>query len=93
MYTWMHVLEMRRNFVEDPRVSFEKQEQNQEWWKTEDASPIRENAEAWKVIENIKVNENQPGGGMLHVYGQKKKRPITMWTRPGIIWKQTCTLN
>ena len=26
-----------------------------------------------KVIENMKVNGNQPDGGMLHLYGQKKK--------------------
>ena len=25
------------------------------------------------TIENIKVNGNQPDGGMLHLYGQKKK--------------------
>ena len=29
--------------------------------------------ETWKVIENIKVNGNQADGGMLHLYGQKKK--------------------
>ena len=46
---------------------------NQEWWTTEVASAIRERKENWKVIENIKVNRNQPDGGMLHLYGQKKK--------------------
>ena len=45
---------------------------NQEWWTTEVASAIRENSEAWKVIEKIKVNGNQPDGGMSHVHGQKK---------------------
>ena len=29
--------------------------------------------ESGKVIEKIKVNGNQPDGGMLHLYGQKKK--------------------
>ena len=28
---------------------------------------------AWKVIEKVKVNGNQPDGGMLHLYGQKKQ--------------------
>ena len=46
---------------------------NQEWWTTEVASAIRERKENWKVIENIKVNRNKPDGGMLHLYGQKKK--------------------
>ena len=59
--------------MEDPRVWVEKQEQNQQWWTTEVASAIREKKEAWKVIEKIKVNGNQPDGGMLHLYGQKKK--------------------
>ena len=36
------------------------------------ASAIREKKEAWTVIEKIKVNGNQPDGGMLHLYGQKK---------------------
>ena len=50
-----------------------KARKNQEWWTTEVASAIREKKEAWKVIEHIKVNGNQPDGGMLHLYGQKKK--------------------
>ena len=50
-----------------------KARKNQEWWTTEVASAIREKKEAWKVIENMKVNGNQPDGGMLHLYGQKKK--------------------
>ena len=43
------------------------------WWTTEVASAIREKKEAWKVIEKIKVNGNQPDGGVLHLYGQKEK--------------------
>ena len=50
-----------------------KARKNQEWWTTEVASAIRENKVVWKVIGNIKVNGNQPDGGMLHLYGQKKK--------------------
>ena len=37
-----------------------KARKNQEWWITEVASAIREKKEAWKVIEKIKVNGNQP---------------------------------
>ena len=50
-----------------------KARKNHEWWTTEVASAILENNEAWKVIENMKVNGNQPDGGMLNLYGQKKK--------------------
>ena len=50
-----------------------KARKNQEWWTTEVTSAIREHNEAWKVIEKIKVNGNRPDGGMLHLYGQKKK--------------------
>ena len=50
-----------------------KARNNQEWWTTEVASVIREMKEASKVIEKIKVNGNQPDGGMLHLYRQKKK--------------------
>ena len=56
-----------------------RERQNQEWWTTEVASAIREKKEAWKDIEKITVNGNQPDGGMLHLYGQKKKaakRPV-----------------
>ena len=60
------------SYVEDPRVWVESRK-NQEWWTTEVASAIREKKAAWKVIENMKVNGNQPDGGMLHLYGQKKK--------------------
>ena len=49
-----------------------KARKNQELWTTEVESAIREKKEAWKVIEKIKVNGNQPDEGMLHVYGQKK---------------------
>ena len=59
--------------MEDPRVWVEKPKKNQEWWTTEVATAIHEKKEAWKVIAKIKVNENQPDGGMLHLYGQKKK--------------------
>ena len=50
-----------------------KARHNQEWWTTEVASAIREKKEDWKVIETMKVNGNQLDGGMLHLYGQKKK--------------------
>ena len=46
-----------------------KARKNQEWCTTEVASAIHEKKEAWKVIENMKVNGNQPDGGMLHLYG------------------------
>ena len=70
-----------------------KNKTNQEWWPTEVATTTREKKEAWKVIENIKVNGNQPDGGMLHLYGQKKKQQRKMWTNPGTTWKHICTLN
>ena len=47
----------------------EKARKNQEWWTTEVASAIREKTEAWKVMEKMKVNGNQPDGMMLHFYG------------------------
>ena len=50
-----------------------KSKTTKEWWTTEVASAIREKKDAWKVIENLKVNGNQPDGGRLHLYGQKKK--------------------
>ena len=50
-----------------------KERKNHELWTTEVASAILENNEAWKVIENMKVNGNQPDGGLLNLYGQKKK--------------------
>ena len=50
-----------------------KARQNREWWTTEVASAIREKKETWKVSEHMKVNINQPVGGMLHLYGQKIK--------------------
>ena len=50
-----------------------KARNNQEWWTTEVTSAVREKKEAWKVIEKTKVKGNQPDGGMLHLYGQKKK--------------------
>ena len=49
-----------------------KARKNQEWGITEVASEYVKK-EAWKVVEKIKVNGNQPDGGMLHSYGQKKK--------------------
>ena len=70
-----------------------KARKNQEWWTTEVVSAIREKKEVWKVIEKITVNGNQLDGGMLHLYGQKKKQPRELWTRPGMTWKQICTLN
>ena len=70
-----------------------KARKNQEWWTTEVASAIREKKEAWKVIANMKANGNQPDGGMLHLYGQKKKQPRKLWTRPGMTWNQICTLT
>ena len=36
-------------------------------------SAIRQKKEVWKVTENIKVIGNQSDGGMLHLYGQRKK--------------------
>ena len=80
--------------MEDHRVWVESNKKNQEWWTTEVSSAtVREKKEAWKVIEKIKVNGNQPDGGMLNLNGQKKKQPRKLWTRPGMIWKQICTLN
>ena len=65
------------------------------WWTTEVASAIREKKEAWKVIEKMKVNGNQPDGGMLHLYGQEKssKESCRVWTTPGMTRKHICTLN
>ena len=54
-------------------VMARRKSKNQEWWATEVASAIRERKEPWEVIENMKVNGNQPDGGMLYLYGQKKK--------------------
>ena len=70
-----------------------KSKKKNEWWTTEVASAIREKKDAWNVIENLKVNGNQPDGGRLHLYGQKKKQPRKMWIGPGMIWKHICTLN
>ena len=67
--------------------------QNQEWWTTEVVSAIPEKKEALMVIENIKVNGNQPDEGMLHLYGQKTKQQRKLLTRPGITWKQSFTKN
>ena len=50
-----------------------KARQNQEWRTTVVASAIRENKEDWKIIENNKVNGNQPDGGMLHLHRHKGK--------------------
>ena len=64
-----------------------KSRQNQEWWITEDASAIREKKEAWKVIDNIRVNENQPDVGMLRLRGHNKKQQLRkLYTRTGMTW-------
>ena len=62
MSTRMHLL-LQRSFVDDmDRQTREKQE----WWTTDVASAIREKKDAWKVIEHIKVNGNQPDGCCIY---------------------------
>ena len=71
--TRMHLLEMQIEELCGRSTGMGgKARKNQEWWTTEVASAIGEKKEACKVIENMKVNRNQPDGGMLHLYGQKK---------------------
>ena len=72
----------------------EKTRNNQEWWTTEVASAIREKKEVWKVIENMKVNGKSAGRrDVAYIWTEEIKQPRKLWTRPGMIWKQICTLN
>ena len=72
--TRMHLLEMRRSFVEDPRVCVEKQGKIRNGGQPKSRQQyVKRRKPGRLTIEKIKVNGNQPDGGMLHLYGQKKK--------------------